>query len=88
MSALIDVTPGEQEVWAGPLAGGDVVIILFNPSTASASITAKWDDVGLKGSASLRDLWQHKDLGTFDSSFTATVESHGVVVVRATPTSA
>ena len=31
----------------------------------------------------MRDLWQHKDVGTFGTSgYTATVEAHDVVVIR------
>jgi alpha-galactosidase len=78
---------GNLEVWAGPLSGGTYVAILFNRSTASASITANWSDIGLNPStkAVVRDLWQRKDLGTFSGSFSSTVDSHGVVMIKLTP---
>lgn len=89
VTVLLDVPAGDQEVWAGPLANGDVVIALFNPSAAAASITAQWSDVGLPaGTATLEDLWATSggNLGTFTNSYTATVPSHGTVVLRATST--
>jgi len=78
---------GDLEVWAGPLKGGSVAVVLFNRSGSSSQITAAWADIGLKNgvSAQVRDLWAHKDLGNFSNNFSATVQSHGVVVVKITP---
>jgi len=79
-----NVAPGNQEVWAGPLANRGVAIILFNRDQQPADITANWSDVGLSGTASLRDLWAHQDLGTFNGQYTAHgVPSHSVVMLRA-----
>jgi hypothetical protein len=78
---------GDLEVWAGPLSGGSVAAVLFNRSPASANITANWSDIGLSASASatVRDLWARKDLGTYQGSFSSEVASHGVVMVKVTP---
>jgi len=78
---------GDLEVWAGPLKGGSVAVVLFNRSGSSSQITAAWADIGLKNgvSAQVRDLWAHKDLGNFSNNFSAIVQSHGVVVVKITP---
>jgi len=78
---------GSLEVWTVPLKGGAVSVILFNRSGAAADIVALWTDIGLKHDilAKVRDLWQHKDVGEFRNSFHATVESHGVVMVKITP---
>jgi len=78
---------GDLEVWAGPLKGGSVAVVLFNRSGSSSQITAAWADIGLKNGvlAQVRDLWAHKDLGNFSNNFSATVQSHGVVVVKITP---
>ena len=80
-----DVVPGAIEVWAGPLANGDSVLLLFNRNmTGSVNITASWADIGLPNEAKVvvRDLWGSKDLGTFSSEFTAEAEEHGVRVFR------
>jgi len=78
---------GSLEVWAGPLSGGSWAVVLFNRSGASASMTAYWADIGIPAGkqCTVRDLWQHRDLGTFKDAFTADVVSHGVVMVKISP---
>jgi len=75
------------EVWAGPLSQGSYAVVLFNRSTQQDKITVNWSDLGIPSSKNfvVRDLWQHKDLGTFQNFFNATVASHGVVMVKMTP---
>jgi alpha-galactosidase len=70
------------EVWARPLADGTKAVGLFNRGLTSASITASWEDLGLTGSQPVRDVWLHKDLAPANGAFTATVPSHGTVLVR------
>ncbi len=47
---------GTVEVWARPLADGGHAVGLFNRGEAAAKVTAKWSDIGVKGSHKLRDL--------------------------------
>jgi alpha-galactosidase len=73
------------QVWSKTLSGNGVrAVALLNRNASSASISVKFTDVGLSsGSASVRDLWQHADLGTFTGSYTGmNVPSHGVVLLR------
>lgn len=70
------------QIWSKPLADGTFAIVLYNIGQLSHSITVDFSLVGFR-SAQLRDLWAHKDLGLFTNSFTATVPSHGVVMVKA-----
>eukprot|EP01105_Mastigella_eilhardi_P005559 TRINITY_DN17238_c0_g1_i1.p1 TRINITY_DN17238_c0_g1~~TRINITY_DN17238_c0_g1_i1.p1 ORF type:complete len:537 (+),score=140.89 TRINITY_DN17238_c0_g1_i1:140-1612(+) len=70
------------EVWAGPLADGSVAVVLFNRRSVDAEITAQWSDIGVSGKCTVRDLWARKDLGKFTGSYTATVPTHGVVMVK------
>jgi len=78
---------GNSEVWAGPLQGGSVAVILFNRASSSASISVNWSDIGLSQStnAVVRDLWARQNLGNYRGKFTAQVNSHGVVVIKVTP---
>jgi hypothetical protein len=71
------------EVWVKELKDGSKAIGLFNRSEADATVTLNWTDAGLSGKQSLRDLWQQKDLGSFDQSFASPVPKHGVVLVKA-----
>jgi len=78
---------GDLEVWSKPLAGGARAVILFNRGDAEKEITANWTDLYYPNnlSATVRDLWQKKDLGKFTGKFSATVASHGVVMVTVKP---
>ena len=70
------------ELWARPLADGSIAFGLFNRGLQAADITATWAELGISGSQTVRDLWQQKDLGTFDRTFTAKVPAHGAVMLR------
>lgn len=74
----------ELEVWAKQLSGDDTyAVILFNRTEAEAEITVTWEQLGLPGSsAELRDLWAEADLGVVEDEVTASVPSHGVVMLR------
>jgi alpha-galactosidase len=78
---------GDLEIWAKELAGGNRAAILFNRSATERQITLSWEDLDYPShlSATVRDLWQHKDLGKFTGKFSATVPSHGVVMVTVKP---
>ncbi len=75
----------DLEVWSKELSGTNTrAVALFNRSSASASITVQWSQLGLPaGAASVRDLWAAKDLGPSTGSYTATnVASHSVVLLK------
>jgi alpha-galactosidase len=73
---------GSKEIWSKPLADGGHAVGLFNRGNDSANITVKWDELGIKGSHTVRDLWKHADSGKKSGEFTAMVPSHGVVMVK------
>ena len=80
---------GALETWAGPLAGGDLVVILFNRNAPAAqAMTASWADLGLAPSAvyKVRDVLARADLGSATGSFTTPqpVPVHGVAMLRLT----
>jgi len=83
-----EATPsGSFEVWAGPLSGGDVAVILFNRSLQPGNVTALWTDIGLRPgqNAAVRDLWAKAPLGVFRDRFTASVPPHASMTLRLTP---
>lgn len=73
---------GLLEVWAKAMSDGSTAVGLFNRGMERARVTTKWADLGLTGKKPVRDLWRHKELGSFDGSFSAEVPSHGVVLVK------
>ncbi|HTJ79858.1 MAG TPA: putative Ig domain-containing protein [Rariglobus sp.] len=70
------------DVYIKPLADGTWAVGLFNRKPDPASVKVSWSDLKLSGSQPVRDLWRQKDLGTFADGFSATVQSHGVVLIR------
>jgi alpha-galactosidase len=78
---------GGLEVWGKQLQNGDRGVILLNRGSSEQSITVSWQQIGYPDhlSAAVRDLWAHKDLGKFAGKFSATVASHGVVMVTVRP---
>lgn len=70
-----------------PLEDGSKAVGLLNPGPEKAKVTIEWSTLGLAGRQKVRDLWRQRDLGVHTESFTAEVNSHGVVLVRLTPAS-
>ena len=70
------------EVWARPLADGTVAAGLFNRGLRPVKMTATWKELGISGRQLVRDLWLHRDLGTFDSAFAADVPAHGALLIK------
>jgi alpha-galactosidase len=78
---------GDVEVWAKQMKDGGRAVILLNRGESEQEITANWEDLGYPTSvsASVRDLWQHKEMGKFTGKFSAKVAPHGVVMVTVKP---
>ncbi|KAI5670392.1 hypothetical protein M9H77_10756 [Catharanthus roseus] len=71
---------GCLQVWAGPLSGHRMAVVLWNRCSEAATITAEWPALGLESSirASIRDLWKHEIVSVNKAaSFSARVEPHG-----------
>jgi alpha-galactosidase len=79
-------TKTNRQVWYSLNADSSYTVALFNLGTTEANMTANWADLGLTGSAKVRDLWARKDLGQFATGYTAaTVPPHGVRLFKVTP---
>ena len=76
---------GHLEVYRKELEDGSLAAGLFNRGDTEASVTATWSDLKITGKQIVRDLWRQKNLGSFNSAFSATVNPHGVVLVRIIP---
>lgn len=78
---LVSSTSG-RDVLAKPLAGGDVSVVLFNSTDATATISTTLAAIGKPGNASrtLTDLWSGAKTTT--SAISASVPAHGVVMYR------
>ncbi|WP_020620318.1 X2-like carbohydrate binding domain-containing protein [Paenibacillus daejeonensis] len=64
-------TETEQQVWYANNGDGTFSVGLFNLSDETADVSVDWQEIGLDGSASVRDVWEHAELGTHAEGFTA-----------------
>lgn len=83
---LVATPQAGLQVWSKTLSNNARAVALFNRNASAASITVTFAQVGFpRGQVLVRDLWQHADLGSFDTSYTAkNVPSHGIVMLRLT----
>jgi len=72
------------EIWVKPLGtdGTTKAVALLNRNASASNITVNWSDIGITGSVTVRDLWAKADKGSFTGSYTASVPSHGTVVLK------
>lgn len=79
----LDKTFGQQ-IYVKKLAtSGEYAVTLFNRSEFEKTIQVTWTDLGLEPNrVSVRDLWQHKDLGIFKDEYKSLVSPHSVVVIK------
>ncbi|MET3942997.1 hypothetical protein ABIC22_005809 [Paenibacillus sp. PvP094] len=61
----------QQQVWYANNGDGTYSVALFNLGNRSAEVKVNWSDIGLEGPASVRDLWSHSELGTFNEGFSS-----------------
>jgi len=78
---------GDHEIFMKPLANNEIAVVMFNRGGGSAGMTVNWSDLGLLPGENMlvRDLWEHADKGTYTNSYSATVNSHDVVMLRISP---
>ena len=51
----------------------------------TSTVRVDFDEIGIQGKATVRDLWKHEDLGMFDESFSRELPLHGAGLYRLTP---
>lgn len=82
----LEIAGDMNSVWASPrLQNGTYNVALFNLSDSGSSSTVSWSSLGIKGSVDVFDLWAGQDLGTFQDSYSATLNAHASALLRITP---
>jgi alpha-galactosidase len=78
---------GGVEIWAKTLKDGSRAVLVLNRGASETEASVPWTVLGYPEhlSASVRDLWVHKDLGKFTGKFSVKVPSHDVVVLTVKP---
>ena len=51
----------------------------------NAKVKVNFETIGIKGKVKVRDLWSHKDLGTFNGNFSRELPQHGAALYRISP---
>ena len=62
--------------------GRQKYLALFNTGDSAVMASVSAHDLGAKGSMLVRDLWNHKDLGSFTGSYSTIIPEHGAVLYR------
>jgi alpha-galactosidase len=73
---------GNREIWTRPLSDGTCAVGLVNVDEQALTITVRWSDLDLFGPQKVRDLWLHRDVGTFADSYAVEVPAHGCVLLK------
>lgn len=77
------VSHGQLQTWVKPLADGSVAVGVVNLGSSAAQGKIVAADLPLHGSVGhTRDLWAHKDVTFTNGVYTASVPSHGVLLLR------
>jgi len=76
-----------EEIWVKDLAGDSKAVCVLNTGEEPAKVKVEWSKLdGVAGKQyAIRDLWAKKDLGTTDADFEATIDGHGVALLRLSP---
>lgn len=74
-------------LWAKKQPKGAQAVLVINSSNNSSPATVNFNEIGItSSSATVRDVWNHKDLGTATGSFkTDAISSHDSVFLLITP---
>jgi hypothetical protein len=72
------------------MRGQDRYLALFNlrdstPAAATAAVSIRLEDLGISGSARVRDLWRRSDVGVVRDEFAPPVTCHGARLFRLSP---
>lgn len=76
---------GPVEIWARPLANGDVALAVFNFSddeTFLRGISLHLKEAGAGNGWKARDVWADKDLGSINDDHSFTLQPHASLVLR------
>jgi alpha-galactosidase len=78
---------GDKIAWIADIPQqNDKYLAFFNTSAAdSTEIRVNFQDLGMKGTCKIRDLWNHRDLGGPTGSFASVIPPHGAGLYKITP---
>ena len=72
---------GATEVWLKPMSDGGRALVMLNRGTADAPIAVTFNEIGLGGHRTVRDLWTGQTVAE-NRGLSRMVPAHGAVMVR------
>lgn len=63
----------------------EMYLAIFNLNDEPVEIPVLFSQLGLTGDCKVRDLWMHKDLGSFNEKFSEKVNPHGAKIFKISP---
>lgn len=73
---------GDTPVWVSDLGEGNYYVAIFNLNAFPSRVTVPWRSLGFASASKVRDLWNHIELGRYDSGFSTTILGHGVRLLK------
>ena len=75
---------GDLEIWARPLKGGDLAVVLFNRGQSPAAMKVTWEQLNLpaRSKVEVTDLWSKKRIRNVGDGYGDIVAPHGVLMLR------
>ncbi|MFT3935077.1 MAG: glycoside hydrolase family 27 protein [Chitinophagaceae bacterium] len=80
------VKTDSNQVWISKAPGNAYYVAVFNTGNSAANIAFNFETVGLKGKATVRDLWTKTDKGVFKNKYSSNINGHGAVLLKLTTT--
>ncbi|CAI7575810.1 unnamed protein product [Penicillium pancosmium] len=72
----------KYEVWSGPLSKGRTVAALINWADETRELTLNLPDIGVQFAGRVKDIWAGKSVQNVKTSYTSTVQPHGVMLLE------
>jgi hypothetical protein len=75
---------GNHIAWVADVSmSHDKYLAAFNlADDAPAEVIVRWSELGMSGKCVVRDLWERKDLGSFETQFAPRIAPHGAGLYR------
>ena len=74
-----------QQVWYAQNADGSTTVALFNLADSPATVTGNFDQLGIGGKATVRDIWASQNTRNVSGSVSAQLPAHGSKLYKITP---
>jgi hypothetical protein len=75
----------KQQVWRAQNPDGSFTVAFFNLGDEPGEVSVKWSELGVPGPLSVRDLWEHKDLGRLEGGYGVVLARHASQLLRLSP---